>query len=98
MKKFASINVDEVKSEKKPLKRPMSPKNKTLYLKNPIAVSSPKTYSNSINVAAYSKKIRVNIIVFVKTNYFSLIKFNFQVATIKKIAYWDFHLHNYVHD
>ncbi|KAI8440265.1 hypothetical protein MSG28_001632 [Choristoneura fumiferana] len=60
VKKFASINVDDVKQEKKPVKRSISPKNKTLYLKNPIAVSSPKSYGNSMNVSTYPKKIRLS--------------------------------------
>ncbi|XP_061705864.1 uncharacterized protein LOC133516869 [Cydia pomonella] len=55
VKKFASINMDE-KSEKKAVKRSLSPKAKSVYLKNPIAVAGAKTYSG---FSALPKKIRM---------------------------------------
>lgn len=39
VKKFASVNIDEVKQEKKPQKRSLSPKNKAVLVKNPINIA-----------------------------------------------------------
>ncbi|XP_063374642.1 uncharacterized protein LOC134662368 [Cydia amplana] len=55
VKKFASINMDD-KSEKKAAKRSLSPKPKSVYLKNPIAVAGAKTYSG---FSQMPKKIRM---------------------------------------
>ncbi|XP_047989427.1 uncharacterized protein LOC125228792 [Leguminivora glycinivorella] len=56
VKKFASINADE-KTEKKAAKRSLSPKPKSVFLKNPIAVAGAKPYTS---YSPMSKKIRMS--------------------------------------
>ncbi|XP_061379007.1 uncharacterized protein LOC116766476 isoform X3 [Danaus plexippus] len=59
VKKFASINLDEsTKVEaKKAQKRPASPKNKPIIIKNPLSI--PTKVVNQINVSPMPKKIRM---------------------------------------
>ncbi|CAK1578404.1 unnamed protein product [Parnassius mnemosyne] len=60
VKKFASINPDD-KQEKKALKRPASPisKTKSIFLKNPIALSGPNVLNPVSLSNAPPKKIRM---------------------------------------
>lgn len=73
VKKFASINIDELKSEKKAPKRPVSPKNKPVIIKNPIAIAPapcPKLL-NPMSIPPLAKKMKV-----CNTNIISPVRFN----------------------
>ncbi|KAM3968251.1 ADD domain-containing protein 1 [Aphomia sociella] len=61
VKKFASINVDETKLDKKPLKRPASPKNRPMIIKNPISLApaSSSKLINPMSVPTLPKKIKI---------------------------------------
>lgn len=60
VKKFASISMEEPSKQdpKKAQKRPASPKNKTIYIKNPIAI--PTKAVNPLGIPTLPKKIRVS--------------------------------------
>ncbi|CAH2062786.1 unnamed protein product, partial [Iphiclides podalirius] len=58
VKKFASINPDD-RQERKPQKRPASPKNKTIFIKNPIAISGPSSLNPMNLPTPQPKKIRM---------------------------------------
>lgn len=61
VKKFASINLDETpKQEKKPIKRPISPKNKPVIVKNPIPIATSVTrLLHPLNIGPPMKKLRI---------------------------------------
>ncbi|XP_023946972.1 uncharacterized protein LOC112052208 [Bicyclus anynana] len=58
VKKFASINMEEIKPDKKAQKRPASPKNKII-VKNPITIPN-KMLNNQLNMPSLPKKIRMS--------------------------------------
>ncbi|CAH0721681.1 unnamed protein product, partial [Brenthis ino] len=58
VKKFASISMEESpKLEKKAQKRPASPKNKAIFIKNPIAISTKGV--NHMGIPTLPKKVRM---------------------------------------
>ncbi|XP_059060287.1 uncharacterized protein DDB_G0288805 [Achroia grisella] len=60
VKKFASINIDEIKQEKKPVKRPASPKLQPMLIKNPIPIAPGCTKMiTPISTPPIPKKIKV---------------------------------------
>ncbi|KAF9410040.1 hypothetical protein HW555_010757 [Spodoptera exigua] len=60
VKKFASVSMDEVKQEKKPQKRSLSPKNKPVLVKNPISIAPNTKLLNPIKFTISSKKDEVS--------------------------------------
>ncbi|KAH9641024.1 hypothetical protein HF086_015120 [Spodoptera exigua] len=59
VKKFASVSMDEVKQEKKPQKRSLSPKNKPVLVKNPISIAPNTKLLNPINLPSLPKKMKL---------------------------------------
>ncbi|KAJ8725044.1 hypothetical protein PYW07_016002 [Mythimna separata] len=55
VKKFAAVNVDDIKPDKKAQKRSSSPKNKAIYVKNPISIAPCSKVLNPINVPPLKK-------------------------------------------
>ncbi|KAG6458520.1 hypothetical protein O3G_MSEX010903 [Manduca sexta] len=61
VKKFASMSTDETaKPEKKAVKRPSSPKNTGIFIKNPIAIAPGPRLLNPISFPSPLKKIKVS--------------------------------------
>lgn len=59
VKKFAAVNMDDIKQDKKAQKRSSSPKNKAIFVKNPIAIAPCAKVLNTTNVPPIAKKMRL---------------------------------------
>ncbi|KAJ8727019.1 hypothetical protein PYW08_015416 [Mythimna loreyi] len=55
VKKFAAVNVDDIKQDKKAQKRSSSPKNKAIFVKNPISIAPCAKVLNPVNVPPLKK-------------------------------------------
>ncbi|XP_022829147.1 transcriptional regulator ATRX [Spodoptera litura] len=59
VKKFASVNMDDIKQEKKAQKRSISPKNKAVLVKTPINIAPNTKILNSVSMPSLPKRMKL---------------------------------------